>query len=59
MGQKQTSLLGDVTNSISVKQVEKDYYHQIYLQHRKTPAKFREEVASIIKRASQLHYEWV
>ena len=56
MGQKQTSLLSDVTNSISVNQVEKDYYHQIYLQHRKTPGKFREEVTSIIKRSSQLQY---
>lgn len=61
MGMKHPSpVLGEVTNcSISTSHpVERSYYQQIYLRHRKTSAEFREEVTSIAKRTAYLHYPW-
>lgn len=59
MGQKNSSLLCDISNSIATSQVEKSYYNQIFLQNKKNKQKFMEELQSIKKRLAELQYEWI
>ena len=60
MGNKPSfSVMTDVSNSMSLNEVERSYYNKMYCQRRKSLDEFKVEMRSFLKRTGTLPYAWV